>query len=235
MSLPVDGHAPAFKAKVALAALTGDRPLAQIARQFNVRATDVSRWRRHLLRHASEVLAATQTGVSAKEKKRKPQGSLRAAVTRAAHPVHSFSRSVVYWGRILETLYNRQFVRAMGPMRISVSFWRILSWLTELGTLTVGEIAAHSQIERTVLSRLLERMAREGLITRVPRRGDRRISETRITSKGRAAVRAIRPVRHQVYTHATRGIEPQHLDFVCEVIIKMIDNLGGHQSLFPPE
>lgn len=66
-------------------------------------------------------------------------------------------------------------------------------------------------------------------------KGDRRISETRITPKARAAVRAIRPVRHQVYTHATRGIELQHLNFVCEVIIKMIDNLGGHRSLFPPQ
>jgi len=158
-----------------------------------------------------------------------------AAAIASVHSSHSVSRSIVYWSRILGTLYDRQYVAAARPKQVPVSFWRILSWLAESGTLTVGEIAAHSQIERTVLSRMLERMAREGLITRAPRHGDRRVSETRITPKGRRAVRMINPVRQGVYARAIRGIESRHIDFACGVIIRMINNLGGQKSLFPAE
>ena len=226
MKFSTKEHSPAFTAKVALAALKGRRSIPEIARQFAVSEADVLRWRRHLSMHASDVMAFTA--------KTSPFGGVRQRTTGElpVHSYHSYSRSVVYWSRILETLYNRQFVAAMRSGRVSVSFWRILSWLSELGTLTVGEIAAHSQIERTVLSRLLERMADDGLITRVPRRGDRRISETRITAKGRQVVRTLRPQRQSVYSRATDGIAPRHLEFVCAIIIRMIDNLGGHKTLF---
>jgi transposase-like protein len=39
-------HTPAFKAKVALAAIKGDRTLAQIAEQFDVHPNQVTRGRR---------------------------------------------------------------------------------------------------------------------------------------------------------------------------------------------
>jgi DNA-binding MarR family transcriptional regulator/transposase-like protein len=226
-------YAPAFKVRVALAAIKGDRTRAQVATRFKVDAADVSRWRRQLVQHAGAAFAPAQDPASATRSASR-RGRNEPAV-QAAGARHSYVRSIVYWSRILGTLYNRQYVAALGPKHVPVSFWRILSWLAESGALTVGEIAAHSQIERTVLSRMLERMAAQGLIARVPRQGDRRVSETRITPKGRKAVRMIRPVRQRVYARATRGIESGDIDFACAIIIRMIDNLGGHTSIFPAE
>ena len=42
-------HTAAFKAKVALAALKGDRTLAELAQQFDVHANQISAWRAQLL------------------------------------------------------------------------------------------------------------------------------------------------------------------------------------------
>jgi transposase-like protein len=47
---PRRNHTPAFKAKVALAAIKGDRTLAQLAEQFDVHPNQVTAWKaQHLL------------------------------------------------------------------------------------------------------------------------------------------------------------------------------------------
>ena len=48
-------HTPAFKAKVALAAIKGDRTLAQIAEQFDVHPNQVTSWKAQLEGSAAAV------------------------------------------------------------------------------------------------------------------------------------------------------------------------------------
>jgi len=50
-------HAAAFKAKVALAALKGDKTLAEIAEQYEVHVNQVAQWRSQLFERASDVFA----------------------------------------------------------------------------------------------------------------------------------------------------------------------------------
>ena len=51
-------HTPAFKAKVALAALKGDRTLAELAQQFDVHPNQIATWRTQLLEGAAGVFGA---------------------------------------------------------------------------------------------------------------------------------------------------------------------------------
>ena len=48
-------HSPAFKAKVALAALKGEETLAQLADRFDVHANQISQWRTQLLEGAADI------------------------------------------------------------------------------------------------------------------------------------------------------------------------------------
>ena len=50
-------HAPAFKAKVALAALKGDRTLAELAQQFDVHPNQITQWKAQPLERATELFA----------------------------------------------------------------------------------------------------------------------------------------------------------------------------------
>ena len=51
-------RAPAFKAKVALAALTGDRTLAQLSDHFRVHVSQISTWKDQLEQAAADVFGA---------------------------------------------------------------------------------------------------------------------------------------------------------------------------------
>ncbi len=46
-------HAPAFKAKVAVAAIKGEKTLTELAHQFDVHPNQITAWKGHLLEAAS--------------------------------------------------------------------------------------------------------------------------------------------------------------------------------------
>jgi transposase len=50
-------HSAAFKAKVALAALKGDKTMAELAEQFEVHANQITQWKSQLQERASDVFA----------------------------------------------------------------------------------------------------------------------------------------------------------------------------------
>src|SRR5512139_3674015 len=54
MKRPRRNHAPAFKAKVALAALRADRTLAELAQRHDVHPNQITQWKTQLLERATE-------------------------------------------------------------------------------------------------------------------------------------------------------------------------------------
>jgi transposase len=57
--------APAFKAKVALAALKGEKTLAELARQFDVHRNPITQWKGQLLDGAAGVFGQEKSEASA--------------------------------------------------------------------------------------------------------------------------------------------------------------------------
>ena len=55
---PRRNHSPAFKAKVALAAVKGEKTLAELAQQYDVHPNLINQWRAKLLESAADVFGA---------------------------------------------------------------------------------------------------------------------------------------------------------------------------------
>ncbi|ACB69029.1 transposase and inactivated derivatives (plasmid) [Burkholderia ambifaria MC40-6] len=51
-------HSAAFKAKVALAAVNGERTPAELAQQFDVHPTQITEWKRQLQERAADVFGS---------------------------------------------------------------------------------------------------------------------------------------------------------------------------------
>src|SRR3981081_1157109 len=61
---PRRNHTPTFKAKVALAALKGDRTLAQLAAQFDVHPNQITSWKAQLEEGAADVFGPGGKGAA---------------------------------------------------------------------------------------------------------------------------------------------------------------------------
>ena len=54
-------HSPAFKAQVALAAMKGDRTLAELAEQFDIHPNQITDWKSQLLANAGSVFGEAKS------------------------------------------------------------------------------------------------------------------------------------------------------------------------------
>jgi transposase-like protein len=69
---PRRNHSPAFKAKVALEAIRGDKTLAELAKQYDVHPNQITDWKSQLLERAASVFGANEAPAEAR---RCPSGS----------------------------------------------------------------------------------------------------------------------------------------------------------------
>lgn len=62
-------HSPGFKAQVALAAMKGDRTLAELAQQYDIHPNQITDWKNQLLERAAQVFdgAKADAGPDLKE------------------------------------------------------------------------------------------------------------------------------------------------------------------------
>jgi transposase len=54
-------HGAAFKAQVAVAAVKGEKTLAELATQFSVHPTQITEWKQQLLARAADVFGGTKS------------------------------------------------------------------------------------------------------------------------------------------------------------------------------
>ena len=62
---PRRNHSPAFKAKLALAAIKGDRTLAELAEQFDVHPNQITQWKAQLFEGAAGVFGKDKSEAAA--------------------------------------------------------------------------------------------------------------------------------------------------------------------------
>lgn len=72
-------HSPSFKAKVALAAIRGDRTLAELAEQYDVHPNQIQDWKKKLMSGAEEVFGE---GASSSDSKEQEAEKLHAKIGR---------------------------------------------------------------------------------------------------------------------------------------------------------
>lgn len=96
------------------------------------------------------------------------------------------------------------------------------------GRLRMQELAAAVVLSKSGLTRLVDRLEHAGLVTRASCPSDRRGTFAEITRKGRAALRAARPVHLEgVARHFSAHLSPGELEALGSALTVLLDAHGG--------
>lgn len=88
---------------------------------------------------------------------------------------------------------------------LTTAQWGPLMKLRMQGTATVAELARWSQIDAGAMTRLLDRLEKKGLCTRVRSTEDRRVVLVELTSEGKAAMEHVPEVLAEVMNQHLAG------------------------------
>ena len=96
-------------------------------------------------------------------------------------------------------LVSADFHAQLTALGVAAPTWRVLSTLFDSNGLTVGELAKIVLLKQPTLSKALDRMIADGLVSRAASAADRRQVRVSITSKGRAMIEGLiaRAIAHE--------------------------------------
>jgi DNA-binding MarR family transcriptional regulator len=107
----------------------------------------------------------------------------------------------------------------LGPVQAEV-----LLKLAEVGPLPMKELAVRLVCHSGNISRLVERMVREGFVSRYEAKHDRRIALVALTTQGRALADRIKPISVEMNSRLAELLSPAEIDAGIHVLGKLVAN-----------
>lgn len=114
---------------------------------------------------------------------------------------------------------------ALRPFGISVMFWRVLAVLQESDGHNISYLSSKLAIDRSNLSRIVDLMARDGLIERRTPPHDRRNVLVCITAAGRQKVDEAYPSVLQLVESTLDGFSVQERQTLLSLLKRMRNNV----------
>lgn len=132
---------------------------------------------------------------------------------------------VFFWiSQVLEAR-NRRLSRELRAHDLRVPEWRALAALYARQCLSMGELSKLSAIDRTTLSRTVERMVDAGWVARLADAADMRITRLRLTEGGREKFNQVWPLIESVNDAAARTLPDAATGMVSWALREMTRNL----------
>ena len=128
----------------------------------------------------------------------------------------------------------------MGPSlppeaRTNVVRHRILKGLERRGPHHLTELSAALDVKKNTLSELLDRMVRDGLVSRELSPDDRRVVRLRITPAGRSAIRDFEKSMMDNIGHYLKGLDAEDRRDVVAAMESMTRILERHAKTAGPQ
>jgi DNA-binding MarR family transcriptional regulator len=117
------------------------------------------------------------------------------------------------------------FAREIEPLGMSLPMWRVMAALWENDDQRLGDIAEHTSIDISTLSRLLVTLQRKQFIVRRRSGTDGRALSVSLTDKGRAITERIIPIASHYEDVAIRGINATDLRRLKRMLMTLFANI----------
>ena len=130
--------------------------------------------------------------------------------------------SLGYLVNRLARLMAQQLADELRPARIGIGQWAVLIFLWERDGLTQAELSRVVAIEPPTMVRTIDRMVRDGLVTRERDSRDARISRILLTDRGRSLRDELVPKAVAVNAANLQRLTPQEGRTLRRLIAKLL-------------
>lgn len=124
--------------------------------------------------------------------------------------------------------YNQTLLARMAEYGLSIPKMRALAVLAVKDRLTVNELAVYSMAEQPTMSRTLDQLERDGLITRTVSETDSRVRLCSLTAPGREIYRRTWPEMDAAESAMFDGISEDDRAHLLATLGRMLDNIKQH-------
>jgi MarR family transcriptional regulator for hemolysin len=124
---------------------------------------------------------------------------------------HDFEESIGYWVCMTARALERALNEELAPHGITFQQWLVLAWLALEGELTQAQLAERMRVEAPTLVGILDRMERDGWISRQVSAEDRRKKLIRPTPRVQPVWAKMLSCARRVRARAARGLDPKEL------------------------
>jgi DNA-binding MarR family transcriptional regulator len=129
--------------------------------------------------------------------------------------------------RVGAALVARFTADALARHHLSIDMWRVLVALSNNGGQRQVDLAGLTSIEPSTLSRLVTRLIRAGLVTRVRSKTSNREVVVQLTGRGTAIVRRLIPIALGLERTAIAGLSAKELTLVKRSLRQVYQTLAG--------
>jgi MarR family transcriptional regulator for hemolysin len=143
---------------------------------------------------------------------------------------YDFEESIGYWLTLATQAFHRAVSEEVAPHGITYRQSLVLAWLALEGELSQAELATKMMVEPPTLVGILDRMERDGWITRNGCPSDRRKKLIRATSAAEPVWEKIAEGGRRVRARAAEGLTEQELETLKQLLERVNRNLEAHAA-----
>ena len=151
-----------------------------------------------------------------------PKGASETAASEA--PPYRITDYPMHYFAAIQRQNLLNFSRRLREVGLSVPMWRALAALHHKDGQTIGEIAQLAVLDRSSLGRLLDEMAKDGLVEREPLPDDRRALAIKLSTAGRKKFEAGLPLAQLHYRNVLKGVSPEEFETLMRVLRRIKAN-----------
>jgi MarR family transcriptional regulator, transcriptional regulator for hemolysin len=142
---------------------------------------------------------------------------------------YDFEKSIGYWLTIVTQALHRALSEELAPHGITYRQSQVLAWLAVEGEMSQTELAAKMMIEPPTLGGILDRMERDGWITRHHCTADRRKNLIRANPAAQPVWEKIVECFQRVRGQATTGLSEQQLATLMRLLKRVHQNVDARE------
>lgn len=126
--------------------------------------------------------------------------------------------------------YTRRIYAEMGRAGTTPARARLLMTLQCHGSCKMSDIGGYLDVTPRSVTKLVDGLEQEGLVTREPHPHDRRISMIRLTPQGMLVCKESALANHEAVTMLYERLTPADRQHLSRILGKLLDALNEHQQ-----